>query len=154
ADARARGLTNVIFLGRQPKSEIPGLIALSDCCLVHLRGAQLFQTVLPSKIFEAFAMRRPLIVGVAGHAARIAERSGGGICIEPENEEQLVAAVEALQADPVRARALAEAGHAYVWTHYDRDRLADQYLMLLESLCASRGRPPALAAAAAGGEAG
>lgn len=142
AEARARGLRNVIFLGRQPKSEIPGLIALSDCCLVHLRGAQLFQTVLPSKIFEAFAMKRPLIVGVSGHAARIAERSGGGICIEPENEEQLVEAVEALHSDPARAHALAESGHAYVWEHYDRDRLANQYLMLLESLCSKPGSTP------------
>jgi glycosyltransferase involved in cell wall biosynthesis len=147
-EARARSLDNVIFLGRQAKSEIPSLIALSDCCLVHLRGAQLFQTVLPSKIFEAFAMKRPLIVGVAGHAARIAERSGGGICIEPENEQQLVAAVEALHADPSRARSLAESGHAYVWEHYDRDRLADQYLMLLESLSPGTGAIPPAAAPA------
>jgi len=151
AAARARGLSNVIFLGRQPKSAIPELIALSDVCLVHLRRAQLFQTVLPSKIFEAFAMERPLIVGVEGHAARIAERSGGGICIEPENEEQLVAAVEALKNDPERARSLASAGHSYVWQHYDRDRLADQYLTLLASLCSGDQRAPALPAATAGG---
>jgi glycosyltransferase involved in cell wall biosynthesis len=150
-EARNRNLSNVVFLGRQPKSEIPGLIALSDCCLVHLRGAALFQTVLPSKIFEALAMRRPLIVGVAGHAARIAERSGGGICIEPENERQLVAAVEALQSDPARARALADAGHDYVCEHYDRDRLADQYLQLLESLCSQREGTPRLPIAAAAG---
>jgi glycosyltransferase involved in cell wall biosynthesis len=153
ADARARGLSNVIFLGRQPKSEIAGLIALSDCCLVHLRAAPLFQTVLPSKIFEAFAMKRPLIVGVAGHAARIAERSGGGICIEPENEQQLVAAVETLRADPARARALAESGHDYVCEHYDRDRLADHYLMLLESLCGAE-RAPGLPVAPVGGHPG
>jgi glycosyltransferase involved in cell wall biosynthesis len=150
ASARERGLDNVVFLGRQPKSAIPGLIALSDCCLVHLRGAQLFQTVLPSKIFEAFAMKRPIVVGVAGHAARIAERSGGGICIEPENEKELVEAVEALQADPARARAMAEAGHDYVCEHYDRDRLADQYLMLIDALCEGRQIGPGLPAPAAG----
>jgi hypothetical protein len=140
-EARERRLSNVIFLGRQPKAAIPGLIALSDCCLVHLRAAPLFQTVLPSKIFEALAMKRPLIVGVAGHAARIAERSGGGICIEPENERQLVDAVEELQADPSRVRALAEAGHRFVCAHYDRDLLADQYLALLATLASEREQP-------------
>jgi hypothetical protein len=141
SEARERRLSNVIFLGRQPKAAIPGLIALSDCCLVHLRAAPLFQTVLPSKIFEALAMKRPLIVGVAGHAARIAERSGGGICIEPENERQLVDAVEELQADPSRVRALAEAGHRFVCAHYDRDLLADQYLVLLATLASGREQP-------------
>ena len=133
-EARRLGLENVLFLGRRDRSEIPGLIAASDCCLVHLRRAPLFRTVLPSKIFEALAMKRPIIVGVEGHAARIAERSGGGVCIEPDNEKELIDAIERLRNDAAFRKSLAETGHRFVNEHYNRDRLADRYLQLISEL--------------------
>ena len=62
-------LDNVTFTGRQPKEDVPRFLAASDACLVHLRNTDLFKTVLPSKIFEACAMKRPIVLGVGGNAA-------------------------------------------------------------------------------------
>lgn len=36
--------------------------------IVHLRGTELFGTVIPSKIFELMAMNIPIIMGVKGEA--------------------------------------------------------------------------------------
>ena len=126
------GLDNVILTGRQPKALIPAYLSISDCSLVHLRRAPLYTTVLPSKIFEAAHMKRPIVLGVEGEAARVVTASQGGICIEPDNEDQLLDAVERLVDDPGLRLRLGQAGHDYVVRHYDRDQLARDYLDFID----------------------
>ena len=133
--ARAQGLENVIFTGRQSKETIPAFLSVSDCCLVHLRKTDLFESVLPSKIAEAGAAERPVILGVAGHAARLLQASGGGVCIEPENDGELVDAVERLRGDTGLCARLGRAGREYVLEHFDGDRLAADYLELIDRVC-------------------
>ena len=133
AEARRRGLDNIIFAGRQPKEMMPRFHAMSDCSLVHLKKTPLFATVLPSKIFEMSYMKRPIVLGVEGDAARIITASGGGICIEPENEDELLAAIERLRSDPGLAERMGQSGHDYVAEHYDRERLSSDYLAYLET---------------------
>ena len=134
--ARSAGLDNVIFTGRQPKELMPAFLSIADACLVHLRKTDLFASVLPSKIFEAAAMARPIVLGVEGDAADLVQQAGAGMCIEPENVEQLIETVEALADDPSRGVAMGQAGHDYVTTHYDRDILARRYLDVIEDVLA------------------
>lgn len=133
AEARRQGLDRVVFTGRRPKERVPEFLATSDACLVHLRATPLFETVMPSKIFEAAAMERPIVLGVRGVAADLLRAAEAGICIEPQNEEELVDALVALAADPVRRRAMGQSGRRYVVEHFDRDRLARDYLAILQA---------------------
>lgn len=137
--ARQKNLDNVIFTGRQPRDRIPDLLALSDVCLVHLRKTELFSTVMPSKIFEAAAMARPIINGVAGFAAEFIDRAGGGINIEPENSEQLINALLRLRNDPGLRESLGAAGRAYVLRDFNRDQLAEDYLRIIERVLSDGG---------------
>jgi len=137
--AEAEGLDNVVFVGRQDRSLMPNFLSISDCCLVHLRGAELFKTVLPSKIFEAAAMARPIVLGLEGEAKKLIETSGGGVCVTPENADQLVQAVSQLADDPIHRKALGDAGRHYITTHYDRGTLASQYMAVLEQCAANSG---------------
>jgi len=141
ASAAQQQLTNVSFTGRVPKEQVPDYLALSDACLVHLRKQDLFETVMPSKIFESLAMLRPVILGVRGFAADFLAKSGGGICIEPENVESLLLAIDRLRNDPALGRTMAEAGRDYVLRYFDRDKLADDYLVMLNRVIASVGAP-------------
>jgi glycosyltransferase involved in cell wall biosynthesis len=136
--ARAAGLSEVVFTGRRPKDEMPAFLAATDACLVHLTRTDLFKTVLPSKIFEAAAMRKPIILGVEGFAAELVSRAEAGICIQPENEDELIEAVEKLAADPDLARRLGEAGYDAIASRYTYDRLASDYADLLERRLAGR----------------
>jgi hypothetical protein len=136
AAARAEGLSSVIFTGRQPKNEMPAFLAATDACLVHLTRTELFKTVLPSKIFEAAAMRKPIVLGVAGFAADLVAEAEAGICMQPENEVELLAALERLAADPALARRLGDAGYERIARRYSYDRLAVEYMELLEGLLA------------------
>jgi glycosyltransferase involved in cell wall biosynthesis len=132
--ARREGLRQVVFTGRQDKRSMPDHLAMSDACLVHLARKDLFRTVLPSKIFEAAAMEKPIVLGVEGRAAELVEGAGAGICIEPENERQLVEAVTRLAADPALAARLGRAGRERIAARYDWDELAGRYAQLLEKV--------------------
>lgn len=121
-------LDNIIFVGRQDRKVIPYFLSAVDCCLVHLRKTELFKTVLPSKIFEATALAKPVVLGVEGCAADLVRSAKAGICIEPENAEELVAALERLADDPRLCSEFGRAGREYVVKHYDRDKLARDYL--------------------------
>jgi glycosyltransferase involved in cell wall biosynthesis len=118
--------------------KVADYLALSNACLVHLRNQQLFATVMPSKTFEALAMARPVILGVKGFAAEFIKQSGGGICIEPEDENSLLEAVDRLCADPTLGPALANKGRQYVLKYFNCDKLAKDYLCLLQRLQATQ----------------
>ncbi len=135
-EARAAGLDRVVFTGRLPKADMPRVLAASDACLVHLARRPLFRSVMPSKIFEAAAMARPIVLGVEGFAADVVSQAGAGICIEPENAEQLVAAVLRLAADRGLAGALGRAGRERIAAVFDYSELAREYAKLLRGVVA------------------
>jgi len=124
-------LGNVYIVGQQSKDRMPAIWALTDVSLVLLRKRPTFESVIPSKIFEAMAMARPIILGVRGESQRIVEAAGAGLCIDPENDGELADAVRGLVSSPERARSLGLAGRRYVEQNYDRRRLAGRFEDLL-----------------------
>ena len=137
ATAERDGLDNVVFTGNVAKDCVPGLIALSDVCLVHLRASDTFTSVMPSKIFEAAAMAKPVVLGVRGFAAEFVQTAGCGVCIEPENEHELVDAVLRLSADRALCERLGQAGRDYVARRFSRDELAQDYLDVIQQTAAA-----------------
>jgi colanic acid biosynthesis glycosyl transferase WcaI len=139
-EAESRGLTNVFFTGLVPKTCMPGLIAACNACLVHLKQAELFETVIPSKIFEIMAMNVPVIMGVRGQARTIVEAAGAGLAMTPEDEDSLIAAINATQSDP----AAFCGGRSYVTSHFDRNvlaqRMLDELTVLVEGSSKNDGR--------------
>ena len=135
-DVRRYDLDNVILTGKLPREAIPSYLASVDACLVHLKKTDLFKSVLPSKIFEAAAMERPIVMGVEGDAAELVKDASAGICIEPENAEELVAAVLKLARDNDLRERYGRSGREYVKRHFDRNTLANSYLQLIHLLLA------------------
>jgi glycosyltransferase involved in cell wall biosynthesis len=132
-------LANVIMLGQQPKDAMPGVWAATDVSMILLRRSDLFKTVLPSKMFEAMAMGRPIVLGVEGEARALLDEAGAGIGITPQSAEELAAAVKRLADDrELRAR-LGASGSTFVRENYDRSKLANRYLDLLEETIATAG---------------
>jgi glycosyltransferase involved in cell wall biosynthesis len=131
--AKDEGLTNLIFTGRRPKEEMPDFLLATDVCFVHLRKTPLFESVMPSKIFEAMGMRRTILIGVDGEARRLVERSGGGLGMSPEDEEALVQNLIELEAHRGKLAEMGENGRSFVLSNFDRDHLATRYLNLLNT---------------------
>lgn len=149
AQASARGLSNLVFTGRLPKEEMPSAWSVLDACLIHLRRSELFETVIPSKMFEAMGMEVPILMGVRGEAAGLVAEAGAGIAIEPENAGQLIEGFGRLLAEGKEG--YGRAGRAYVARSFNRDALAADYLATLRR--ASGTAEPASAPAQASQEA-
>lgn len=130
AECEASGLTNVTFLDSVPRSEVARYWSLLDIAIVHLRKKPLFETVIPSKLFECMAMGIPVLHGVAGESARLVEREGFGLIFESENAAALAEGLQTLARDPELRRVLARRGIESARRH-DRSHLASE---LLETL--------------------
>lgn len=129
-----KGLTNVVMLPQQPKDRMPELWSATDVSVVLLKKSPLFQTVIPSKIFESMAMGKPIVLGVEGESAGIVQAAGAGRCIEPEDAAGLRNAVLELCDNPALAARMGESGKVHVAEHYDRRVLAGRFLNVLEEL--------------------
>lgn len=132
--AAARGISNVLFVPGQPKELMPSWYATADIALVPLRNIPLFETFIPSKMFEILACARPIVASVRGEAKRILERSGGAVVVDPEDSAAIAAAVHALAGNLEQRKALGDAGRAFVMTHYTRRSLAMRYLDILDAV--------------------
>ncbi|HQJ97628.1 MAG TPA: glycosyltransferase family 4 protein [Thermoleophilia bacterium] len=141
ATARTEGLDNVVFTGMVPRAQLPDVLAASDACLVHFKRREIFTTILPSKLFEDAAMAKPILLGFEGHAAALVRTADCGLIFTPEDDEALAAAAERLADDPAEARRLGENGRRHVLAHFDRRRLARDYLAVLERVRDEQRRP-------------
>ncbi|MFZ0798862.1 MAG: glycosyltransferase family 4 protein [Terriglobales bacterium] len=132
--AATRGLTNIQFLGQQPRERIPAYVSAADLCLVMLKRAELFKTVIPTKLLEYMACERPVIVAVDGQARQIVEEASAGVYAEPENSKALVQAILGLAADPECRRQMGASGRQYIVNKSSRERTARDYITVLEAL--------------------
>lgn len=127
-------LTNVVMLDHQPRSEMPAIWSGIDVSLVVLRRSDLFKRVIPSKMFEAMAMSRPIVLGVDGEARRIVEAGDCGVFVEPENPEALASVARTLAADSAQRTRLGSNGKTFVRLEYERGALAARYLRIITSV--------------------
>lgn len=140
--AAAWGLANVQFIDQQPKARVPLFYAACDLGLVTLRDTPLFQEVLPSKMFEYLGMERPILTNVGGEARAVIEAASGGVYVPAGNAAALAEAIERLACQPDKLAAMGRAGRQYVLTHFDRSRLAEDYLEILARVASRQARQP------------
>jgi colanic acid biosynthesis glycosyl transferase WcaI len=145
--AQARGITNIRFVTQQAREKIPDYIAVSDACLVLLKKSEVFETVIPTKMLEFMSCARPVILGVGGQAREIVERSRAGICVEPENPEELCEAILKLRNEEWLRESLGRNGREYIVRNLSREQTADEYLEVLSAVIAGVGNSEAAVAA-------
>jgi colanic acid biosynthesis glycosyl transferase WcaI len=126
------GLRNVRFLPSQPRDAVSGWYNAADVVLVPLRNIPLFDTFIPSKMFEILACARPIVGSVRGEPRRILERSGGALLADPEDVDGIAAAIGRLKDDEALRAALGRAGRAFALAEYDRRVLAERYAAVLQ----------------------
>lgn len=133
-EAARRKLSNVTLVPFQPKESMPRVWSLCDVALVHLRDTPVFETVIPSKIFEAMGMGLPvLLAGPKGEASRIVEGEGIGAWVPPEDPAALAGGVLKFRDDEGFRRRCAAASLAAA-PRYSREAKARNMLAVLESV--------------------
>ncbi|MDP5280672.1 glycosyltransferase family 4 protein [Sphingomonas sp. DG1-23] len=131
--AAERGLDNISFHPSVPKDQVAEWWAILDAAVVHLKRTELFESVIPSKIFECMAMGVPVLMGVRGEALTIVENAKVGIAFEPENPHALLRQISLIRNDQHLLATLSENG-ASASVEFDRRRLALRMLEILEKV--------------------
>ncbi|MFK7800610.1 MAG: glycosyltransferase family 4 protein [Anaerolineae bacterium] len=126
-------LKNITFHDPVTKAEMNDFYALSDLCLIPLRDIPLFDTFIPSKMFEVMAMERPIIGSLRGESAEILMNSGSSIVVEPEDSQALAKAIQEVYKLPRNERMeLGKNGRKFVDAHYSRMALSKTYKNVLK----------------------
>ena len=119
---------------------MPDWIASIDLLLVMLRDLPVFETVIPSKIFEFLAQERPVVLAAKGEIRRMMDETEGALVIDPEHEDQMVSAIERVMDRPDEAKTRAASGRRWVDEGFIRDDLARRMAVFLERVLADASR--------------
>lgn len=122
------GLTNIEFRDFLPVERVPTILAALDAATVLLKNDPLFETVIPSKIFELLAAGLPIAACVKGEARRLIDASGGGVCVDPEDDVGLARTIADYVDKPEARQNHAQAGRRFIESAYSRDTLAGEAL--------------------------
>ena len=96
--AREKQLENVRFFDPRPKREIPPILASCEVSLVPLTVR--LPGTMPSKTYEALASGTPPVVAKGCEADPLVTRHNAGRAFEPQNADELAAALLELAEDP------------------------------------------------------
>lgn len=136
---QAEGLSNVHFESPVPKSQIPALMAKADAILLSLRDVPLFRYgVSPNKLYDAYALGRPVITTVAGAINEEVEEHCLGVTAVPGDPQALAIAIQNLASTPHNEReAMARRATQLAETTYSRQRINARYDELLREVIAA-----------------
>lgn len=136
---QSAGLTNISFEAPVPKAAMPGLMGEVDAILLSLRDVPLFRYgVSPNKLYDAYAMGRPVVTTVPGAINDEVCREAIGLAVQPGDPVALANALLQLAATPLPERqAMARRARYLAETIYSRQRIIGHYDQLLRA-CITR----------------
>lgn len=133
-EIETKKLENIRIFPLQPKNQIAAIINQLSLFCVHLKKDPLFETVIPSKIFEGMYMKKPILMGVDGEARKIIEDADCGIFFEPENSKELVEVVNRYKNDPELMIRHGENGYSEVMNNFNREISAVKFIEIIEKI--------------------
>lgn len=127
--ANELGLSNVAFLDSRAHADIPEILATADAILAPLVGR--ITGAVPSKMYEAMASGRPLVVIADGEPAELVREHHSGLTVRPNDVQGLVSALRRLNEDTQLARCLGENGRNAAVGHFDRTDIVERFTRFL-----------------------
>lgn len=126
------GLTNVMFLQPIPRIESAALLDCADVFLLPNRKGDYFTGNLPNKLFDYLASARPVVVSGAGETPELVMAAECGRVGSAEDSQAMAESLVELATMPVKDRlAMGTRGREYVLEHYDRSKLSERFLRIL-----------------------
>ena len=130
---KAHTLPNVWLPGILPHERIPQQLAAMDVCLIPFKINRITDRVSPVKLFEYWALRKPVIATRFYEVQRIA----AGKVIFVDNSADLQKAITQLREQPEFREQIAQAGFQAVRA-YDWLELGQKYLELIKQIYDSK----------------
>lgn len=128
------GLTNVLFLPPVAKTDMAKVIHGADVCLAILKPVPLYGTVYPNKVFDYMAAGKAVLLAIPGVIREVIEEHRAGIAVPPGDSHALAEAVLFLSQNPKLIAELGRNGQKAIEAHFNRKKLAEDFLALFEGL--------------------
>lgn len=125
-------LENVTLIDTVSKKELIRYYSISDLMLVPLQNIPLFEAVIPSKIFEIMAMRKPILFNVNGETRKLLEDAEAGVYVDFFNVTKSKEMIEVLLNNEEKLKLLALNGRTFVEKYYSRTTLAKNLINYLQ----------------------
>lgn len=126
--AKDEKINNIVFIDNINWQEIVNINQIVSANLIHLRNLELFKTVIPSKIFESMALKKPILAGLIGESLDIIKQSKSGLEVKPEDENSLVEKILQMKNNKNLCDQLANNGFKLVQDRYNRKTLAQKMI--------------------------
>jgi glycosyltransferase involved in cell wall biosynthesis len=127
--AKDQNLNHIRFLDPVSKDKIPSILQEADALVVPLK-VQLTGAV-PSKLYEAMAMGKPVILIAASEAAAIVNGAGCGVVVQPGDIDGLVSAIAGLKSDPPKIKQMGLNSRRAAVQKYDRANIINKFSKFL-----------------------
>lgn len=116
---RDAGLSDrIIFTGRVPHDQVPGMYSLLDVLVLPRKRIRLTETVTPLKPLEAMAMKKAVIASDVGGHRELIKDGVTGVLYKAEDVDDLVASIRQLKEQSEKRKMLAENG--FLWAIRER----------------------------------
>lgn len=126
--ANTERLNNIKFISNISWQEIVNINQIIDMHLVHLINSPEFKKVIPSKIFESMALKKPIIMGVLGESRTIVDKAGCGLNIIPEDVDDLNRTIKYAINNPQIIDKMGMKGYNFLFQDYSRKKLANKMI--------------------------
>jgi colanic acid biosynthesis glycosyl transferase WcaI len=132
--AERAGAVNVTFHGLVPFEQAFKACAHAMAQVVCLQSSPYFSMTIPSKLFAAFGAGSPILAGLQGEAASLAEASGGSIAFDASDVDSFVAAVrQIVKMTPRERQSMRSSLQRYFSENFDPKVLIEEYVDILTS---------------------
>jgi glycosyltransferase involved in cell wall biosynthesis len=123
--------------GTVPLDELPAHVARASICLGVFGASDKAGRVIPHKVYEAIAMRKPVVTR-EGPAVAATFREGDVVTVPPQDPGALADAIRGLLADPMRRDSVADAGYETYQLKFAEPRLSADLLEILQAAVLGR----------------
>lgn len=123
-------LPNAIFCGRIPYEQVPDYLAAADLVLVPMEQDAIGNSAGPLKLFEAMAMKKPIIASNTRGISEVITNNVEGVLV-PQDENLWVGAIRELLKNSSRASELGENASRRIRAEFDWSILVNRLAMIL-----------------------
>ncbi len=138
--AERMALKNLEFRDSLPKTGMPALISAADACLAILKPIEMYKTTYPNKVFDYMACAKPILLAIDGVIREVVETADCGLFCQPGDPQKLSEAILKLYRDPTAARSMGLNGRRYLEEHFNRQKIADDFIGMMEEMVENYGR--------------
>ena len=125
-------LQNVRFLDPLPRSQMPSAIEAADFCIIPLK--LYIPGAVPSKLYEAMASGKAVVLIAEGEAAEIVQEAGCGVVVRPGDINSLSNAFRFMYMHPEECKRMGAAGRKAAIERFDREAIANRFAFFLQSI--------------------